>query len=518
MFRQQKIKIVITILICITAFIYVLPSIFGDNFFPKAIQKILPKEKIKLGLDLQGGMHVVLGVDLSKVKKEEQKVTVLQALEVIRNRVDQFGISEPSIQLEGKNKIIVQLPGLKDPGRALKLIGKTANLEFKLLQPEAKKKEIIAKIDEYFLIKQRKQNLFSSYLYPLTKWQEQLVIREKDIPFINKILEEIKEEKIVPEDSELLLGILEEEEIKIKGNIKQEKISKIYLVEKNAQITGADLATANWGRGSNPSDLKTYNNPIVELEFNRIGTKKFAFLTKENRGKCLSICLDNKIYSAPVIQEEIPHGKAQISGSFTEEEAFDLAIVLRAGALPAPIVFLQEDIIGPSLGQDSIKQGILAAIIGGCFVIVFMIFYYHLSGVISIFALILNIIIIISVLILLKGTLTLPGIAGITLTFGMAVDANVIIFERIKEEITKGKTSLNAITTGYNRAFLTIFDSNLTTLIAAIILFEFTTGPIRGFAVTLSIGIITSMFIALVVTRLILELIYSKKTTTKISI
>ncbi|RLB66257.1 MAG: protein translocase subunit SecD, partial [Deltaproteobacteria bacterium] len=240
--------------------------------------------------------------------------------------------------------------------------------------------------------------------------------------------------------------------------------------------------------------------------------------TAENVKRRLAIVLDNHVYSAPVIQERISGGKAQITGHFDAKEARDLAIVLRAGALPAPIRILEKRTVGPSLGHDSIRKGLMSMIIGGILVVAFMIFYYHFSGLVANLALILNLLFIISILALAKATLTLPGIAGIVLTIGMAVDANVLIFERIKEEMRLGKTVRAALDSGYNKAFLTIMDANITTLIAAIVLYQYGTGPIKGFAVTLSIGIISSLYTAIFVTRLVFDLVMEKKPLKKLSI
>ncbi len=258
--------------------------------------------------------------------------------------------------------------------------------------------------------------------------------------------------------------------------------------------------------------------PYVLLSFDSRGARLFVWISGENIKKRLAIILDKKVYSAPVIQDRITGGRAQITGAFTMQEAHDLAIVLRAGALPAPVKVIEERTVGPSLGKDSIEKGVRAAIIGGITVIFFMAVYYNLAGIIADFALILNIVFIMAGLALFGATLTLPGIAGIILTIGMAVDANVLIFERIREELRLGKGAIAAIDTGYGRAFVTILDANITTLIAALILFQFGTGPIRGFAVTLSIGITASMFTAIFITRIIFDYLYVVKGMKKVSI
>lgn len=408
--------------------------------------KVIKEGKIKLGLDLQGGMHLVLKVDTAKIPEEARKDATDRALEVIRNRIDEFGVREPVILRQGRDEIVVQLPGITDRDRALGLIGKTALLEFKLVSDDAEK--------------------------------------------LNKALQ-----GSVPEGYEL----------------QKDEEGNPLLLEKEAALTGAALTTAYIS-----FDQSHFNEPYVSLEFNSEGAKKFAKITEANVGKRLAIVLDGKVQSAPVIREAIPSGQAQITGRFTQEEANDLAIVLRVGALPAPVYIEEERTIGPLLGQDSIRDGIKATVIGGVLVALFMLAYYLLAGIIANIALVLNFIILLGALAYFHATLTLPGIAGIILTLGMAVDANVLIYERIREELKAGKLLRQAIPLGYDRAFTAIFDSNITTLIAAFLLFQFGTGPIRGFAVTLSIGIIASMFTAIFVTRVIFELLLRLKGFTKL--
>jgi len=400
------------------------------------------EEKINLGLDLQGGMHLVLQVDTTGLPEEAKKDARERALEIIRNRIDQFGVSEPSIQPAGKDRIIIQLPGISERERAIDLIGRTALLEFKIVSPDP------GKLKDALAGKPAK-GYELNYLPP----------------------EEGKEPEPV-------------------------------LLEQKASLTGAALVNAfvRFEQGG-------LGQPYVALQFNRKGARRFSMLTGKHVGERLAIVLDGKIHSAPVIKQKISGGEAVITGRFTQQEAADLAIVLRAGALPAPVKIVEERSVGPSLGQDSITRGVRAAIIGACLVVAFMAIYYLYAGLIANFALFLNIVIILGVLSYFHGTLTLPGIAGIILTIGMAVDANVLIFERIREELKSGKTIRAGVAAGYQKAFLTIIDANLTTLLAALVLFWFGTGPVRGFAVTLSIGILSSMFTALVVTRLIFDLL-----------
>jgi len=401
-------------------------------------------KRINLGLDLQGGMHLLMKVDTSKLQGAAKADAADRAIEVIRNRIDQFGVREASIQRQGEDEIVVQLPGVTDRERALDLIGKTALLEFRVVSEDQDKiKEAVAgKVPDGYELK-------------------------------------YSEERHEP-----------------------------LLMNKEAVLTGDSVKNAEV-RFSQTE----FNAPVVGLEFNALGAEKFAKITAENIGKRLAIVLDGKVQSAPVIREAIPSGEAVISGSFDVASAQDLSIILRVGALPAPMYVEEERTIGPLLGQDSINSGVKASVIGVGLVFICMIVYYLLAGVVSSIALFLNLLMTLGIMGMLpvlfpgiSATLTLPGIAGIALSLGMAVDANVLINERIREERATGKTLVKSIELGYQKAFTAIFDSNLTTLIAAFLLFQFGTGPIRGFAVTLTIGLIASLFTAIVVTRLILEL------------
>jgi len=516
----------------LVALVALVPTLAGSgapDFWRKAF------DPIHLGLDLQGGMHLVLGVDVDKAvenridslvdqsesllrekdvifKRVERKpgaalaVTVYdseagsevdalmaesfpslealtltdqggyiqknyrlsakevsniqdyavrQALETLRNRVDQFGVSEPTLQLQSNNRILIQLPGIKDRARAINLLGKTALLEFKMVDEGANVQDAV--------------------------------------------------KGILPPGSELLY---ERRVDKQSGSV-----AKTPLVVKAHTVLTGDLLDDAQVR----IDTR-FNDPYVSIDFNGVGAKRFDQLTAANVGKRMAIVLDDNIYSAPVIRERISGGSAQISGSFTEQEATDLAIILRAGSLPAPVEILENRSVGPSLGQDSINRGILSVIIGGLLVVGAMLIYYRLSGLVANVALILNLVFIMAMLSLFKATLTLPGIAGIVLTVGMAVDANVLIFERIREELRAGKAARNAVTAGYEKAFWTIVDANVTTLIAALVLFQFGTGPVKGFAVTLSVGIIASMFTAIFVTRVLYDFFLERGQVKRLSI
>jgi preprotein translocase subunit SecD len=492
-------------------------------------------DPIHLGLDLQGGMHLVLGVDVDKAvegrldtiidqtegllrekdivfKRVERQsgerlvVTVYddesgnqvdalmkdnfpnlepatfpaaggyvqknyrlsdaeianiqdyatrQALETLRNRIDQFGVSEPTLQLQSGNRILIQLPGVKDPDRAISLLGKTARLEFKMVAEDA-----------------NPQDAVKGVLQPGTQ-----LLYQRDV------------------------------------NARTGAVTETPLVVQSKTVLTGDLLSDAQVRIDN-----RFNEPYVSITFNAVGAKRFDQVTAANVGKRMAIVLDDTVYSAPVIRERISGGSAQISGSFTSQEATDLAIILRAGSLPAPVKILEDRTVGPSLGHDSINQGMLSVLIGFALVVLAMLAYYRLSGVVANIALVLNLVFIMALLSLLGATLTLPGIAGIVLTVGMAVDANVFIFERIREELRIGKSVHNAIESGYGKAFLTIIDANVTTLIAALVLFQFGTGPVKGFAVTLSIGIMASMFTAIFVSRLIYDFYLERRQIKRLSI
>lgn len=393
-------------------------------------------ERINLGLDLQGGMHLVLKVDTQGMDKARAEDATERALEIIRNRIDQFGVKEPAVHRQGKDEIVVQLPGITDRKRALDLIGKTARLEFRLV------------LEDPALLEKTKAG------------------------------EGLENYELVPYEKEEL------------------------LLEKQPSLMGDALVTA-----TTSFNESRFNEPYVSLELNSQGARKFSKVTRENVGRRLAIVLDGKVQSAPVIKQQIPSGQAMIEGDFTVEEATDLAIVLRAGALPAPIVIEEQRFIGPLLGKDSIESGIRASLLGGALVVLFMVIYYLLAGVVASVAVLFNFLLVLAGLSLFHATLTLPGIAGMILTVGMAVDANVLIYERIREELREGRPLRNAITNGYHKAFSAILDSNVTTLIAAALLFWFGSGPIRGFGVTLSLGLLASMFTAIYVTHVIFDLL-----------
>jgi preprotein translocase subunit SecD len=523
--------ILLTVLI-LGALIYLMPTFLDP--VPEWWSKFLPTSKIQLGLDLQGGTHLVLEVkvdkalennlertraDLIKVLREKgvsgvaverqgmqlnvkapaataeqvrgilkgefgnlveakpsqtaagsadfyltlskeelrslRDYAVDQTLETIRNRVDQFGVSEPIIQRHGENNILVQLPGIQDPQRAKEIIGKTALLEFKLVDDNANVEEAV--------------------------------------------------KKGPPPGRQVLQG-----QAARKDGIGAEQ--EAYVLESRALMTGEYIQDAR------VRPAEQLQGASVELILNQTGARLFEQITGANVKRRLAIVLDNRVYSAPVIQERIAGGRASITGNFDLKEARDLAIVLRAGALPAPVEIVEERTVGPSLGKDSIREGVTSFIFGGLLVIVFMIAYYKQAGLVAVVAVVLNILYMMAVLAGFQAVLTLPGIAGIVLTVGMAVDANVLINERIREELRAGRAARSAIEAGYKNALPAILDSNVTTFLSGVILFQFGTGPIKGFAVTLCVGILTTVITAVYLTRVYYDYRMTSRKLERISI
>ncbi|BCR05669.1 hypothetical protein DESUT3_27380 [Desulfuromonas versatilis] len=523
MSRQPHWRAGLTVFLLLLSIVYLAPTL--NATLPAWWKSPLPQQRISLGLDLQGGSHLVLdvqteaavegyldrlatdledGLNAAKtpfkkiaraggdglklsiydqeslaaltalVKKSHPELrvepgpdegalipveiripdqplqelkdrTVLQALETIRNRIDQFGVAEPVVQREGAEHIVVQLPGIKDPQRAIELIGKTARLEFRLLDENADPTR------------------------PSTLAEDVEILMEKRV-----------------DDAGIEVG------------------RTPLAVKKRAVITGELLKDAQVRIDTR------FNRPYVAIDFDTVGARIFDQITAANVGKRFAIVLDDTIYSAPVIQERISGGSAQISGTFTGKEAADLAIVLRAGSLPAPVKIIQNLTVGPSLGQDSIHKGLLAGATGVLLVVLFMVGYYRFAGLVANVGLVLNVVYLMGMLAALGATLTLPGIAAIVLLVGMSVDSNVLIFERIKEELRLGRTPGTSLAAGYDKAFLTIMDSHVTTLITAAVLFQFGTGPVKGFAVSLSLGIIINLFTSLVATRVIFDLVHRR--------
>ncbi len=518
-------RLAVTILVLALSLLYLLPALPGMQ--NSSLRRFLPDASINFGLDLVGGIHLTLEVEVEKaienslaqmgtdirtiarnndiltlrprllpggdkleitLARTEQKAAfeellaknfpdlrfdnpqtveegrlryvgtltdaardymaknaLAQAVTTIRNRIDQFGVSEPDIREQpADHRIVIQLPGIKDADRAIRIVGQTAHLEFRIVRDD---------VDPARVAK-----------------------------------------GLLPAGTELLPMV---------GKDGGEGTP--ILVDKEASLTGEYITDA-----APMSDQRTHEW-YVRMNFNNRGAALFERITDENKGKRMAIVLDGKVRSAPVIQEKIGGGVASITGRFTSQEAQDLSLVLRAGSLPAPVTILEERTVGPSLGQESIDMGVKAALIGGGVDLDVMLIYYGLSGLIVNLMLALDVVLILAGMAAFGATLTLPGIAGIVLTLGMAVDANVLIFERIREELAKGGTPIASIRAGFARATLTITDSNLTTIIAAVILYQFGTGPIRGFAVTLTLGILASMFTAIFVSHIIYDLWMGKK-------
>ena len=593
----------------------------------EGILEQLEKKTIRRGLDLQGGMHIVLEVDIptlvenlasnknnrfyevfDKVKTEDEMSTedfinrfateaksqdlrlnryymdygsdpvsiqaaledeatdaINRALEILQNRVDEFGVSEPTIQKQGNRRVIVELAGIQDPDRARSLLQSTALLEFALLKDGAVTQNLLTRVDrilkgsddlEYLLETKEDPTdeeqapietetrvadeeevslteLFGTTEKDTTAEDTTEVLVDKDLfeerPF-SSLLRQIGNDLGVPEQNMRAVNkIMEMSDIQdiLKGGEGRLSMSKekdtwtlpeggsesfyrMYHLEAEAGLTGGVIEEA----------LATLYNgqPIVTLGMNSEGAKTWSRVTGANVGRRLAILLDGNVHMAPVIRTKITDGQTQVEGFANMNEAKDIAIVLRAGALPAPVDIIEERTVGPSLGQDSIDQGTQSIIIGLVLVLAFMVFYYRGAGLIASFAVLWNLILVLAILAMLKATLTLPGIAGLILTVGMAVDANVIIFERIREELVKGKTPRSAIDSGYSRAITTIIDANVTTILAALVLMQFGTGPIRGFAVVLFWGIATSMFTAIFTTRTIFNLISAKRNLKTLSI
>ncbi len=464
------------------------------QILPHWAEKALLAKKMNLGLDLQGGMNLVLRADFESIeKKENRKLTdkdktdiTQQALELLRNRIDKFGVSEPSIRPRGAEAIEIQLPGVKDPSSVKKAIGTTGRVEYRIVN------------DDYTRVAGERFKVLVAGM----KNQKLNDNPDEQSALLNDISRDIK----LPAQLELLYYYQRDENTK--------KIFPAYPMALNREIAlaGNDISKAWVGQDE-------YGRMAVHFTTTPEGATKFADVTSEkNHGKRMAVIIDDKIRSAPQINVQISTGQALIQGDFTFEEVNTLARIIKEGALPVNLAIIEERTVGPSLGQDAIDAGIKATLVALCGVMLFMIAYYKVAGVLANIGLVINFTLMLALLSWLGFTLTLPGIAGLILTIGMAVDGNVLIYERMKEEFRNGKSVRVAVTNGFDRAFWAIFDSNLTTLIAAFVLAQFGTGPIKGFAVTLSIGIICSMFVVLYITRFVYESISMKKNIQKLSI
>jgi SecD/SecF fusion protein len=545
--RTKRWVILLILFLVAVSFFYLLPSIKYWSLSDSEKQQLriddpqklfsLEKRAIKLGLDLKGGMHVVLQVDKSRLNPEEQKDAVDRALEIIRNRVDQFGVTEPLIQKQGEDGIIVELPGLVDAERARDLIGKTAQLEYKLLpepeimnnlieeidkalaaaEPESlaevQEEEIEEPIEDLFATEEKdtiddfleeldeelpeEDRPFSSLLEASRSFH--FYVPKEEMARVDYFLNKPEARRVIPDDLEFAWAT--ETEL-----IQGMEYQKLYILKKRVEFSGKYLTDAK-------PRFDEFRKPYVHFTLTKRGGRRFAQLTGANINKPLAIVLDGRVESAPTIQDKVrDEGRITMGGDATWEDAHDMSIVLRAGALPAPVKIAENRVIGPSLGQDSVRKGTLAATIGLAVVLLFMFFYYRISGLVADFALFFNLFFLLAAMAALHATLTMPGIAGIILIVGMSVDANVLIFERIREELRTGKTVRASIDAGYRRALLTIVDAHVTTLITALVLFQFGTGPIKGFAVSLSLGVVIGLFTAVVITKSIFDMRKGYKT------
>ncbi len=529
----------------------------------------LKAQALRLGLDLQGGMHLVLELDDSKLAPDTDRKDVLdRALEIVRNRIDQFGVTEPVVQASGDRRIIVELAGIDDLGRAQEIVSKAAVLEFKMVRPGAEVRRLVERMD---LELARRAGVTQTdpmaALADTTDEDEapedtaaaeaadpgaapaaaaagEAVAEPEPGVLPDWALADIRESggrplasrvQLVPRQGRVAMNevslVAESEFSRVAGYLDWLQantnvvpgdvewhwdaepagdastggpIRYLYLLNSRAELTGEVLEDA---RPQPDATSNIAGNFMVQFELDRNGRRLFSRTTGENVGKLMAIVLDGRVKSAPEIHEKIRGGSASISGQFTAQEAADLAVVLRAGALPVPLTIEEQRAVGPSLGRDSIELGSRAILYGFVAVLVFMLIYYRVAGGVAVFALFLNLVLMLAALVSIDAVLTLPGIAGFALTVGMSVDANVLIYERLREEMRQGQTFRNAVSRAYSRVFLTIFDSNVTTLFAALALLWFGTGPVKGFAVTLSLGIVVSMFTALFVTRLIFDLL-----------
>ena len=504
--------------------------------------------------------------DIMTALKDEADDAINRVLEILQNRVDQFGVAEPTIQKQGKHRIVVELAGIQDSKRARALLQSTALLEFYLVKNAAVTNEMIAQLDDVLKETTDVDELKELAEAGQTKAEEKpfeeakeddgtktvaelfgetdpepgetpadfdadiftqapfssllaalggdMGVQEKNVYALKKLLEKPEvQSKLKSANGQFIFS---NDSQSLTGTAGQDKFYRLYYLENTPELTGgvvdearADLGTIGGGSAG---------QPVVSLSMNSEGSRTWARVTGANVGERIAIVMDKKVHIAPSIREKIPSGKTQIEGFASMNEAKDLAIILRAGALPAPVKIIEERIVGPSLGADSIAQGTQAIIFGLALVLVFMLVYYKMAGIVADFALIWNILLVLAVLASLQATLTLPGIAGLILTVGMSIDANVIIFERIREELRKGKTPKAAIDAGYDRALTTIIDANVTTLIASLVLYQFGTGPIKGFATVLFWGILISMFTAVFITRTIFNAYTSRKGLSTLSI
>ena len=483
--------------------------------------------------------------DIFKFLQDESTKAIDRGMEIVRNRVDQYGVSEPSIQKLGGTRIIVELPGVTKEAEVRGLLGETALLEFKLLKEPDVTYRIAEAIDKLLAASAKTDTILTDSLlagttapdtsrgdtanaestkiktpegelsqeeftrkhpfFSIAIYTEQFkgvfLVAEDNKQKVRRLLDREDVQRVIPNDMEFIWSA----KTQLLGERGQEKkFFTLYPVKKTAEITGSAIVNAKWQ--IDPS----YNRPIVTMEMNNEGSREWARITGANINKRIAIVMDNAVFSAPNVISKITGGHSQIEGMESEAEAKLLEIVLKAGALPAPVDIIEQRSVGPSLGEDSIRAGVMSSAIAIGLTILFMAVYYRTGGAIADFALVFTVIFLLAVLAAFQGTLTMPGIAGIILTLAVAVDANVLIYERIREETAGGKTPRAAIDAGYSKAFTAIFDSNLTTLITGVILYQFGTGPVQGFALTLMIGIVVSLFSAIVITRVVFDMMVDR--------
>jgi len=517
---------------------------------PQTLKRIL-----NLGLDLQGGMRLVLEIDRSKLPDNDKDV-IDRAYAIIENRINQLGVAEPTLQKQGNNRIIVELPGIKDETVAKEVIGKTAQLEFKLVRGDADRERALsiieaavsgkeasadstAKSDKAGAEKEKAEKELADKLFSGEDGTKDSAAGKEGEAEGGDAFEAAGSFRSLVEYMGEMAVVRTENERKVKEYLARDDVRRAL---DRAGLSGSDFLWGNETVGASRGSSSGYKylyyvksapemkgdviknamqsidqsgmnsgKAKVDMEMNASGARRFTTVTGANINKQLAIVLDSTVYSAPRIISRISGGRAEITGSFTIEEAKALAIILRAGALPAPVNIVEERTVGPSLGQDAIHKGLMAGLIGTALVIVFMLIYYKASGLIALFALLLNMLIVLATMAAASAVLTLPGIAGLILLIGMGVDANVLIFERVREELSLGRTVRGAIDLGYSNALSAILDSNITTIITGLILLWKGTGPIRGFAVTLIIGITASLFTALFVSKLLMSTLFNKQ-------
>ncbi len=519
--------------------------------YPQAWEN-LRKKAIKLGLDLSGGMHLVMEIDLESLPANARSDAQERFVSIIRNRVDQYGVSEPIIQPQGDRRVVVQLAGIDDPEQARDLVGRTALLTYNLLesaevvsdlvvrinrvlydglvagdinrrriglhivQPESQALNVVPGIDstaagaDTLSIPPEPLNL---YLFTTPQSPDVMYALDSYTGWVDSILALPQVQNAIPPDSELHWGMWTDSRFTMADGT---EYRELFVTEASAIVTGEQLEDATVNIGG-PQDPDAAGQPVVNFTLNSEGGRILRRVTRANVGRRMAIILDGRVAIAPVIQSQLGR-TSRITGILDMGEAQNITIVLKSGALPTTAQIVENRTVGPSLGLDSIRAGTTSALFGLILVVFFMVAYYRGSGLIANAALFLNMLFILAVLAGFHFTLTVPGIAGIILTIGMAVDANVLIYDRIKEELRAGKTVRAAVDAGYANARSAILDANITTLITALVLYQFGTGPLRGFALTLSIGIVCSVFTALIVTRLIFDGVLNRTAVEKLSI